>query len=257
MATTIVVALRKGGAGKTTTAVNLAAELSQTGQRTLLIDLDDQSNATMCVGINPFEVEISIDSLLTDINAKVEDAILTTSYTLSVLPATPKLEKVGAGMTATSIGSLRPIIEILNDNFDYIVIDTQPGHSYLSLSALVAADYVLIPLQAHYLAMEGLTRVLEDINNVKNGLNPQLAVLGIVPVMVQGTRISTGIIEKTKSDYPEWVLPMEIRSSVQFVNSTLEGVPMVISNPNHPGSQEYKKLAEYVVNKTGAQYANE
>jgi len=81
--------------------------------------------------------------------------------------------------------------------------------------------------------------------------------LGIVPVMVQTTRIGQGIIESTKNDYSEWVIPVEVRSSVQFINSTLEGVPMVVSNPNHPGSQEYKKLAEYVIEKVEGTHANQ
>lgn len=255
MATVITVCLRKGGAGKTTTAVNLAAFLSRSGRKVLLIDLDDQANATMCVGLNPFDVGVSIDTLFTDINARVEDAIKPTDFGLFVIAATPALERVGAGMNASSIGSLRPIIEAIADDYEYIIIDTQPGHSYLSLSALVAADYALIPLQAHYLAMEGLARILEDINAVKNGLNPHLEVLGIVPVMVQGTKISSGVIDKVKSDYPEWVLPIEVRASVQFVNSTLEGIPLVVSMPNHVGSLEYKKLAEYVVEKVELAHA--
>lgn len=257
MAKVITVCLRKGGSAKTTTAVNVAGRLAQLGKRTLLIDLDDQANATMSVGINPFAVTGSIDRLLSDINANLEETVISTDFGLSVIPATQDLESVAAGMTATSIGALKPIVQALDEQFDYIVIDTQPGHSYLSISALVAADYALIPLQAHYLAMEGVARILEDIQKVKNGLNPELEILGIVPCMVQSTRISQGVIDKTKADYPEMVLPVEIKLSVQFVNSTLEGVPVVISSPSHSGAQEYAKLVDILLEKMGDGYVQE
>jgi chromosome partitioning protein len=254
MAKVITVCLRKGGSGKTTTSVNVAAGLQLRGKRTLLIDLDDQANATMSVGINPFAVETSIDTLLSDIKASLSEAILPTEFGLSIIAAKQNLESVAAGMTATSIGALRPITEALDSSYDYIVIDTQPGHSYLSISALVAADYALIPLQTHYLAMEGVARILDDIGNVKNGLNSHLEVLGIIPCMVQNTKISQGVIDKTKADYPDMLLPVEIRLSVQFINSTLEGIPIVVSNPTHSGAKEYMKLVDMLLEKMGDTY---
>lgn len=141
----ISVALRKGGSGKTTTATNLAAGLQKRDKKTAFIDLDDQANGSMCLGINPFELKYSIADLFTNISLKPQDIIQQTDYGLSVLPATQELEQVGAGMTARSIGELRPIVEALDDEYEYIVIDTQPGHGYLSLSALVASQYVIIP----------------------------------------------------------------------------------------------------------------
>jgi chromosome partitioning protein len=250
MAKVITVCLRKGGSGKTTTSVNVAAGLQMRGKRTLLIDLDDQANATMSVGINPFAVTNSINTILADIDFNIQDAIATTDFGLSVIPATQDLERTAAGMTATSTGELKPVVQTLDEDYDYIVIDTQPGHTFLSISALVAANYALIPLQAHYLAMEGVARIAGDIQRVQRGLNSQLQVLGIVPCMVQNTRISQGVIEKTQSDYPGWVLPVEIRLSVQFVNSTLEGVPIVVSNPSHAGAQEYMKLVDVILERT-------
>ncbi len=118
----ICVSLRKGGSGKTTTSVNLAAGLQKRGRKTLLIDLDDQANATMCAGINPFHLERSIATVFTDISVQPRDIIVETDYGLSVLPAAPDLERVAAGMTATSIGELRPIVEALADSYDYIVM---------------------------------------------------------------------------------------------------------------------------------------
>lgn len=245
----ICVALRKGGSGKTTTATNIAAGLQKRGKRTVFIDLDDQANGSMCLGINPFDLKYSIADLFTNISLKPQDVIQQTNYGLSVLPATQELEQVAAGMTARSIGELRPIVEALENEYEYVVIDTQPGHGYLSLSALVASQHVIIPLQAHYLAMEGVARIMDDISKVKNGLNSSLSVLGIVPCMVQNTTISKAVLEKTKEDYPDLVLPVEIKLSVQFINSTLEGKPLIISAPSHAGAKEYLSLVDLVVNK--------
>jgi chromosome partitioning protein len=252
MAKTICVALRKGGSGKTTTATNIAAGLQKRGKRTAFIDLDDQTNGSMCLGINPFELKYSIADLFTNISLKPQDIIQQTEYGLSVLPATQELEQVAAGMTARSIGELKPIVEALDADYEYIVIDTQPGHGYLSLSALVASQHVMIPLQAHYLAMEGVARIMSDIREVQNGLNPKLAVLGIVPCMVQGTTISKAVLEKTREDYAGLVLPFEIKLSVQFVNSTLEGRPLVIAQPSHAGAQEYMNLVDSILQKLEA-----
>ena len=255
MAKTICIALRKGGSGKTTTSVNLAAGLQLRGRKTLLIDLDDQANATMYAGINPFDLQRSISTVFADISVQPKDVITQTDYGLSVLPATPDLERVAAGMTATSIGELKPIIEALSGSFDYIVIDTQPGHDYLSLSALVASQHAIIPLQAHYLAMEGVARIMTDIEKVKNGLNSSLSVLGIVPCMVQSTNISRAVLEKTKEDYPGLVLPVEIKLSVQFVNSTLEGKPLVVSSPAHAGAKEYMNLVDIIIDRLESGHA--
>jgi chromosome partitioning protein len=245
----ICICLRKGGSGKTTTAVNLAAGLQLRGRKTLLVDLDDQANATMCAGINPFTLERSISTLFTDITARPQDVLVPTEFGITVLPATPSLEQVAAGMNATSIGDLRPIMESLDDLFDYIVIDTQPGHSYLSLSALVAAHWALIPLQAHYLAMEGLARIMTDIQKVQVALNPQLQVFGIMPCMVQSTTISQGVVNKTRQDYPGLVLDIEVRLSIRFVNSSLEGVPLVISSPSHASALEYMRLVDLMISR--------
>jgi chromosome partitioning protein len=257
MAKVISVALRKGGSGKTTTSVNVAAGLLKRGKRVLLVDLDDQANATMCVGLNPFELERSIATLFTDIAIETKDVIVSTAFGLDVLPATQRLEQVGAGMNATSIKELSIILSSVQDAYDYIIIDTQPGHSYLSISALVASDYVLIPLQAHYLAMEGVARILGDIERVQHGdivesfrgPNANLQIIGIVPCMIQPTNISRGVVKKTREDYPGWVLPVEVRLLVDFVNATLEGVPLVIAQPKHTGALEYLAVVDLLLSK--------
>jgi len=247
----ISVTLRKGGSGKTTTAVNLATALQMQGKKTLLIDLDDQANATISVGINPFTLQHSIHTLFTDITVDPQDVLQTTEYGLTILPAKDDLKHTAVGMTATQIGAMKPLIATLRDQFDYIIIDTQPSHTFLSLSALVASDGILIPLQIHYLAMQGLTQVLEDIAKVQNGLNPDLEILGIVPNMVQpNTNIARLILEQVQKNYARYLLPVEIKYSVKLIEASLVGQPIFQYAPNHESTKDYAALAEVIYDKT-------
>jgi chromosome partitioning protein len=248
MAEKYVVTLRKGGCGKTTTAVNLAACLQLAGKRTLLVDLDPQANATISVGINPLDLKLSINDLFTSIDVQPPDVILTTSYGLSVLPSHPDLAKTEAGMQATQVGMLRGMLGPVEDQYDYIIIDTPPSESYLSVAALAYGDWVLIPVQAHFLATQALAQAMQDVQRVRQGLNPGLKVRGILFTMVNArTNISKAVLDEVRSRYPEYVLPIEVGFSIRHVEASLAGVPMVIFDPNHPGSIAYKELAEVVL----------
>ena len=185
MAKKIAISLRKGGSGKTTTAVNLATALHKKGKKTLLVDLDPQANATISVGIDPLTLKKHINSLFTDINIKTEEAITKTSFGLPILPSHPDLAETEAGMRAKQIGLLKGLLDPIDGQFDYIVIDTPPAESYLTVNALATVDEVIIPLQTHYLAMRGLKEALEEIDQVRQGLNPNLKVAGILPTMVK------------------------------------------------------------------------
>jgi chromosome partitioning protein len=248
MAEKYVVTLRKGGCGKTTTAVNLAASLQLAGKRTLLVDLDPQANATISVGINPLDLKTSINDLFTSIEVQPMDVIVTTSYGLSLLPSHPDLSKTEAGMQATQVGVLRGMLDPIEDQFDYIIIDTPPSESYLSVAALAYGDWVVIPVQAHFLATQAPGQAMQDIQRVRKGLNPGLKVRGILFTMVNSrTNISKAVREQVLSVYSEYVLPMEIGYSIRHVEASLAGEPIVILDPSHPGSIAYKELAEVVI----------
>lgn len=247
MSKTISIVIRKGGVGKTTTAVNLASALQVRGKKTLLIDLDPQASATISVGINPRTLPYSINDLFTNINVRPQDVLVTTSFGLSVLPAKEELSKTEAGMTATSTGALKPILRELEDDFDYIIIDTMPSQSYLSVNALVASHSVLIPMETHYLAMEGLEQAMKDIADVKQGLNPDLETIGILPTKVQtNTKLAKAVLDEVKEVYPTLLLPMEIKLSIKIAEASLEGMPIVILDPQHPGAEDYFRLAQYI-----------
>jgi chromosome partitioning protein len=249
--TVLSIEIRKGGVGKTTSAVNIATALQLKGYKTLLIDLEHTANATISVGINPYNLEKSIVDLFTSIEVKPQDVITQTSFGLSVIPATEKLEEVEAGMTASMIGILKPIIEPLRELFDFIIIDTPPGKSLLSTSALVASDGVLIPLEPHYLALLGLDEILGDIAKVKKGLNPNLSIFGILPTKVQvNPKVTRDILDEVERRYPDLLLPFRIKFAIKNVAASLQGEPLVIYDPTDETAEEYTRLAEAIHEKT-------
>lgn len=247
----LTVAIRKGGSGKTTTAVNVASALQLSGHPTLLVDLDQSANATMHVGINAYRLPRSIYTLFTDMNATPESVMLTTDFGLSVLPATKQLEQIEMGMSAQQVGAVKHMLEPLLSQFEYIIIDTPPSHSYLSISALVASNYVLIPLEPHYLAIDGLETIMQDIAEVKKGLNASLALIGVVAVKVQErTRIASEVLKEVGISHPDMLLPYQVRYSVKHAEASLVGKPIVTYAPAHEGAKEYFTLAKAIYGKT-------
>jgi chromosome partitioning protein len=243
----ISIAIRKGGVGKTTSAVNIATALHLKGYKTLLIDLEHTANATISVGIDPYTVKKSLVDLFTSLDFTPQDTIIQTEFGLSVLPAAKGLKEVEAGMTATMVGSLRPLIDPLRQEFDFIIIDTPPGRSHLAAAALVASDSVIIPLEPHFLAMTGLEEIMQDIKQVQNGLNPRLVIMGILPTKVQINPVVTKeIVALVDEQYPNLLLPYRIKFAIRNVAASMEGKPLVIYDPEDETAQEYSKLAQAI-----------
>jgi chromosome partitioning protein len=246
------VAIRKGGSGKTTTAVNLAKGLEQRGKRVLLIDLDPQGDAGKHLGIKTRELKTSINTLFTVVGTNPLDIIQPTNFGFDIIPATKDLDITDRSMVATQTGLLRPIVEALAPRYDYIILDTRPAQSILTINALVAATHVIIPMQAEYLAMDGLIDTFTDINNVKNGLNPNLNVIGILPTLVRNnTNLAKAVLEDVGEHYHQLLLQhngqiISIRNSIKLSEAVYDGQPGITYAPDNEAAKDYIKLAEVI-----------
>jgi chromosome partitioning protein len=215
----------------------------------LLIDLDPQANSTIGVGIDPTKLGIKhINSLFTNIEVNPKDIITKTSFGLDVMPSHPDLAETEMGMKATQIGILKFIIEPLEKDYDFIIIDTPPSESFLTANALAYADEVIIPLQIHFLALVGLQDVVDEIEQVKRGLNPKLKIAGILPTMVnQRTNVSKSILETLKEEHSKLLYPVMIDFSIKHTEASFEGLPIVLYDPKHQGSIAYNKVADLII----------
>lgn len=247
MAKVITITLRKGGSGKTTTAVNLASSLAKHGKKVLLIDLDPQANATASLGMNDAELPNIAEVLA---GSKNIGQAVSQGPAFDIIASNAVLSQIEATMAsdATTYGQLiKNHIEPIKPSYDYILIDTPPSESMLTISALVASDYVLIPTQAHYLAMKGLQQALELITRVKDTHGATVEVLGIVPTMVQSnTNMAELFIQQVESDYGKLLLPYPVPHTIKITESQLAGEPITDYEPNHPASLAYLQLANYI-----------
>jgi len=250
MAKVITITLRKGGSGKTTTAVNLASSLSKHGskhgKKVLLIDLDPQANATASLGINP---DKGIGEVLQG-TVQIDHVINDPVKGFDLIPSNQILAQIEATLATNPnqyANIIKSLISPLLPRYDYILIDTPPSESMLTITALVASDYALIPTQAHYFAIHGLQQALDLINRVKEGYGANVEVLGILPTMVQtGTNVAEMFIDQVKTDYPDLLLPYPVPHSIKLTESQLASEPITDYDPHHPASTAYMQLAEYI-----------
>ena len=249
MARKIAVRIKKGGGNKSTAAINLATALYKKGKdknlRVLLVDLDPQANATLAVGIDPKTLKKNINHLFTDISVHPKDVIVKTSFGLDILPSHPDLSNTESGMQATQLGVIRSLLAPLEKLYDFIILDTPPAKSYLAVSAVVAADEVLLPLQVHYLALQGLGETLDEIEQIRKGLNTHIKVSGVLPVMYNKyTNIGKAILGELKENHAKLVYPFEVDFSVRHIEASVAGLPIVLYDPAHQGAIAYNKLAD-------------
>src|SRR5262245_3976672 len=243
----IAVVNQKGGVGKTTTAVNLAASLANAGRQVLLVDFDPQGNASSGVGYPRDKVELSIyDALLGDV--AVDDVIRPTEVrSLFLIPATTELAGAEIELVGTDRreGRLWSLLQPIADRYDVVLIDCPPSLGILTVNALVAAEGVIVPMQCEYYALEGLSALLGTIERVRKGLNPRLAVDGILFCM-HDTRpnLTRQVSDEVKAHLGNLVFDTVIPRTVRLSEAPSYGKPILLYDKESRGSQSYLALAE-------------
>ncbi|MEK7748367.1 MAG: ParA family protein [Nitrospirota bacterium] len=250
MSKIITIVNQKGGVGKTTTAVNLAAYLAFSGKKVLLIDLDPQGNASSGLGMRQEMVKSSIYHLLIG-EKRWQDLTMNTAVNgLHIIPsnidlAGAEIELIGMDNRETILKSSLQGIENL---YTYILIDCPPSLGLLSLNGLTAADSILIPMQAEYYAMEGLKQLLATFQRVRDRFSPQLKIEGIVLTMVDSRNtLNTQVVEEIKSHFGEMVFKTIIPRNVTLAEAPSHGKPILFYNPLSKGAEAYLSLAQEVL----------
>ena len=252
MTTILAIANQKGGVGKTTTAINLAAAIAQRGKRTLLIDLDPQANSTIAF-MDSTEVQVSMFDVLGDRRADIASAIIKTKTPLlSLVPARlalAKIEQQLAGQFDAPF-KLKDALAGIQKEFDYIVVDTPPALGILTVNAMVASTHLVVPIQAAYFAIEGTDDLLETYERIRARPNPQLKVLGVVITLFdKRTNISRDTHEQIRSVFGSVLFKTRISKNVRLEESPAYKETIFTYAPKSPGAKEYMKFALEVINR--------
>lgn len=249
--TVISVTNQKGGVGKTTSAINIAYYLARAGSRTLLIDFDPQGNATSGLGIDKQNLPATMSEVILE-QKTLSDVIIETKFkNLYVAPSLPQLANAEVELAGASrkFSRLKNAIEN-GPKFDYVIIDSPPSLSLLTVNGLIAARYVLLPVQAEFYALEGLGQLLETMKLVRKSMNPTLDLVGVLPTMVDGrTSLSTQVLAEITKHFPAKVFSQTIPRNVRLAEAPSHGVPIGEYDRFSKGARAYKAVAKEVIDR--------
>ena len=241
--TTVAISNRKGGTGKTTTAVNLAACLAELGKNVLLIDADAQANATISLGAGMADDHAGTMALIASESPVSETTVASSMDGLEIVPAGSVLataDMMLGGDDETVMG-LRD--KLGDDDHEYVIIDTPPSMGVLALSALVAAEYVIIPLQCDYLSLEGLREFGSNLNRLRNNLNPEMRLAGLVKTMYDSRPLlSRQVSEELDRHFGSKVFRTTIPRNVRLAEAPSHGLPVILHDANCPGTKSYREF---------------
>ena len=252
MGTVIAIANQKGGVGKTTTSVNLGACLARAGQKVLLIDTDAQGNATSGIGVIKHNIENDVYDVIVS-ELPIREAIMPTYIdNLDVVPATIQL--AGAEIELIDVENkqylLKNALDQIREDYDFILIDCPPSLNMLTINAMCAGNTILVPIQCEYYALEGLTQLMHTIDLVKERLNPELEIEGVVFTMYDArTNLSLQVVENVKANLHQNIYKSIIPRNVRLAEAPSYGMPITLYDSKSTGAECYKLLAEEVIHR--------
>jgi chromosome partitioning protein len=251
--TVISVTNQKGGVGKTTSAVNIAYYLAKMGKRTLLVDFDPQGNASSGLGIDKQLLEGSMTDVILETKQLIDIILPTDHKNLFIAPATSHLANTEVELAQANRRFTRLKNAIDNTpNYDYVIIDSPPSLSLLTVNGLIAARYVLLPVQAEFYALEGLGQLLETMKLIRKSMNPTLDLIGVLPTMVDGrTTLSGQVHEEIKKHFPGKVFKTVIPRNIRLAEAPSHGLPVGVYDKFSKGARAYKAVTKEVIERVG------
>jgi chromosome partitioning protein len=245
----ISVTNQKGGVGKTTSAVNLAYYIAKEGKKVLLIDFDPQGNATSGLGVDKQALQATMTEVMMETATLSQVIIATDHKNLSLAPTTPHLANTEVELASAQrkFSRLKNAVDSLQ-GYDYVIIDSPPSLSLLTVNGLIAAKYVLLPVQAEFYALEGLGQLLETMKLVRKSMNPTLELLGVLPTMMDTrTTLSGQVYEEIKKHFPGKVFKQTIPRNIRLAEAPSHGVPVGAYDRWSKGARAYKAVAKEIM----------
>ncbi|MBP3838127.1 MAG: ParA family protein [Prevotella sp.] len=259
MAKIIALANQKGGVGKTTSAINLAASLATLEKTVLVVDADPQANASSGLGVDLKEVDCSLYECIIN-KADIRDAIYTTDIEgLDIIPS--HIDLVGAEIEMLNLKDrekvIKNMLQLIKDEYDYILIDCSPSLGLITVNSLTAADSVVIPVQCEYFALEGISKLLNTIKIIKSKLNPKLEIEGFLLTMYDSRlRLANQIYDEVKRHFQELVFKTVIQRNVKLSEAPSHGLPVILYDADSNGAKNYLALAKEIIKKNSKDKKN-